>query len=94
MYILSAVVDKAQSEVALYNREYKLLLKKTGASADLSKLCLDAVADGNAKLADVAYAGIAVDSAVGDPAAVAAELEKKIDVKCYGASCMNARALG
>lgn len=94
MYIISAVVDKAQSKVALYNQEYKLLASKIGETANLSKLCLDVVAEKNATLSEVKYAGVAVAPAFGAFEAVAAELSGKLGVPCLGATLMNARALG
>ena len=94
MYIISAVVDQKQTEVALYDKEYRLLLKKAGAAADLSKLCQDLITEGKIALNDVAYAGVAVDAAAGNPDAVAAELGKAIGVKCHATSLMGAKALG
>ena len=39
MYFLSAVIDNDRTAVALYNKEYKLLLKKDGNASDLASLC-------------------------------------------------------
>jgi len=94
MYIISAVIDHEQSRVALYDRNYKLLLKKDGMPAELSKLCADVITEGGIRSADVDYVGVAVDPTAGSFASVAADLEKKINVKCCGASLMNAKALG
>ena len=94
MYIISAVLEKEQSKVALYDEEYKLLLKKAGAYANFSKLCLDVISEGGVKPTDVKYIGVAVDSSFGVPEAVAADVEKNIGIKCLGASLVNAKALG
>ena len=91
MYILSAVLEKDQSRVALYDKDHKLLLTKNGAFADTAKLCLDAVNEGGIKPSDVAYIGVAVEDA---PLAVAADIEKSTGIKCYGASVISTRALG
>lgn len=92
MYIISAVLEKENSKVALYDKEYKLILKKDGTGADLSKLCMDAISESGIKSADVDYIGVAVDGCT--PDAVAAEVEKSTGIKCYGSSIMSARALG
>ena len=94
MYIISAVVDKAQLKVALYDQEYKLVASKIEAASDLSALCLALVKEAGVSLSDVKYAGVAVDPAVGASDAIAADLSGKLGVVCYGASMMNARALG
>lgn len=94
MYIISAVLEKEQSKVALYDKEYKLLLKKDGVFTDLSKLCLDTISEGGIKPADVDYIGVAIDSSLSTPDAVAADIEKNIGIKCCGASLINTRALG
>lgn len=94
MYIISAVLEKEQSKVALYDKEYKLLLKKEGNGAELSALCLDVISEGGIKQSDVEYVGIAVDGAFGAPASVAADLENMLGIKCFGESLVNARALG
>lgn len=90
MYIISAVVEKGQSRVALYDKEYKLLLKKEGACADIEKLCLDVISEGGIKAADVDYIGVVA----ADFETVAADIEKKTGIKCRGASLMSAVALG
>ncbi|MBQ9807094.1 MAG: ROK family protein [Clostridia bacterium] len=94
MYFVSAVVDKKQSAVALYDKDYKILLKKVGLSADLLKLCRDVLTEGKIKSNDVEYIGVAVDTSMGDFNAIAADLEKNSGIQCYGATLMNARALG
>ena len=93
MYIISAVVDKAQCKVVLYDQEYKLAASKIGAASEPFALCLDLVKEAGASLCDVQYAGVAVDPAAGDYNSVAAELSGKLGVPCYGATVMNARAL-
>lgn len=94
MYIIGAVVDTKQSKVALYNKEYKLLTKKIGACEELSKLCLDVLAESGASVSDVEYVGVSVDSARTNPDSVAAELEQKIGAKCIASSLIGAKALG
>ena len=94
MHIISTVLEKEQCKVALYDQEYKLLLKKEGMRADPSELCLDVIAEGRIKPADVDYIGIAIDSAFGNPDSVAADMEKNIGIRCYGAPLMSAKALG
>ncbi len=94
MYIISAVLEKNAARVALYDGEYKLILKKDGAAASLSALCLDVIAEGGIAAADVSYVGVATDSAEGSLNAFAAQLEESIGIKSYGASVMSARALG
>lgn len=94
MYILSVVLEKQHSRVALYDKEYKFLFKKNGMPASLSMLCLDTISEGGIKPTDIDYVGIAVDSSLGTPGSVAADLEKSIGVPCRGASHIGARALG
>ena len=91
MYIVSAVIQNNKSRVALYDKDYKLLLKKDGASADTAKLCIDAINETKIKASDVAYIGVAVDR---DPITVATDIEKSTGIKCYGSSIISARALG
>ena len=88
MYIISAVLEKDRSKVALYDKEYKILLKKEGAVADASRLCLDVISEGGIKVSDVDYIGVAADAA--DTAAI----EKATGIKCLGAPLISARALG
>ncbi len=90
MYIISAILEKNESKVALYDKEYKLLLKKCGACADLGKLCLDIISEKGIKSSDVDYIGVASDSADFN----GADLEKNTGIKCLCASLINARALG
>ena len=94
MYIISAVIEKDQSRVAIYDTEHTLLLKKEGPFASLSKLCLDAISEQNIKPTDVKYIGIAVDDSVGTPALIASDIEKDTGIRCLYASVMGARALG
>lgn len=94
MYIISAVVEKDQARVAIYDMEHKLLLKKEGAFTSLSKLCLDALSEKNVKSTDVDYIGVAVDNAIGTPASIASEVEKDTGIRCLSTSVMGARALG
>ena len=94
MYIISAVLNKEKAEVALYDKEYKLLLKKDGAAADIAGICTEAISEGGIKTADVDYAGVAVAGSCGSPCSVASDLEKSLGVKCFGASLIDARALG
>lgn len=89
MYIISAVVEKDQTRVALYDKEYKLLLKKEGACADTAKLCLDIISEKGIKPSDVDYIGV-----VSDASGVVDDVEKNTGIKCLGASVINARALG
>lgn len=88
MYIIGTVIEKDQAKVALYNKEYKLFVKKEGAAADLSKLCQDVCSEGGIKAADVAYIGIAADCAVADA------IEKSTGIRCIEAPLMGAKALG
>lgn len=90
MYIISAVLENEQSRFALYDKEYKLILKKNGTCADLSKLCLDVISEGGIKAADVDYIGVAA----GCCSCVPADIEKATGIKCYEASLIGARALG
>ena len=90
MYIISAVLEKQQSRVALYDEEYKLLLTKNGACADLVKLCKDVISEGGINSGDVAYIGVAGGCCTVDPA----DVEKDTGIKCYTASVLGARALG
>ena len=94
MYIISAVVEKEQARVALYDKEYKLLSREIGTLPDLQKLCTDMIFESGIKPADVSYIGIAVDRALGAPNSVAADVEKNIGIKCLSASLMSAKALG
>lgn len=94
MNIISVVLKKEQSQVALYDKKYNLLLKKDGTFSDISKLCLDTISEGGVTPTDVAYVGIAADSDFGVPDNIAAEVEKNIGIRCYGVSLINARALG
>ena len=89
MYIISAVVEKNQAKVALYDKEYKLLLKKEGGCAETAKLCLEIMSEKGIKPADVDYIGVAADTSD-----VVAEIEKNTGIKCIGASVISARALG
>ncbi|MBQ7827069.1 MAG: ROK family protein [Clostridia bacterium] len=93
MYIISAVLENEQSRVALYDKEYNLILKKSGECADLAKLCLDAASEGGIKAADVDYIGIAIDGSA-CPCCVAADVEKATGIKCNAAPLIGARALG
>ena len=86
MYIIGAAVADEHAQVALYDKEYKLLNKKEGKAEDLSKLCLEIAPE----MKDVEYIGVAAK----DFGAVAAELEKATGVKCFGESVISARALG
>lgn len=90
MYIISAVLENNQSRVALYSDEYKLLLTKTGACTDLTKLCLDVISEGKITAADVEYIGVAGGCCSYDPA----DVEKATGIKCYTAPIAGARALG
>ena len=87
MYMISAVLEKEQVKVALFDGEYKLLSQKDGAAADLSRLCLDIIAEKGIKTADVAYIGIAAEESFAMPDAIEG-------ISCYGASLIGARALG
>lgn len=94
MYILSAAVDKDQAKVALYNKEYKLSIKKDGTLADLSGLCSAVITEAGITTEDIAYAGVAVDASLGEPYSVASNLEKSIGIKCIATSLIDAKALG
>ena len=91
MYILSAVLEKELSRVALYDKDYKLILTKNGASTETAKLCLDSINEGGINASDVAYIGVAAES---EPITAAADIEKATGIKCFGASVISARALG
>lgn len=94
MYIIGAVFEKEQCKVALFDKEYKLLLEKCGMSADISKLCLDIISQSGINPSDVDYIGIAFDGFSSTPDFAIADVEKSIGIKCYGASFMSTRALG
>lgn len=94
MYILSAVVEKERTAVALYDKEYKLLLKKDGTFASLTDICKKVISERGINPDDVDYAGVAADSSFGSSLSLSAELEKNIGVKCIGSSLSDARALG
>ena len=94
MYIISAVLEKTQSKVALFDKEYKLISKKDGISADLSKLCLDIISENGIKSADVDYIDIAVDGSFGCPCCAKSDVEKNTGIKCVAAPIMSAKALG
>ncbi|MBQ2716956.1 MAG: ROK family protein [Clostridia bacterium] len=88
--IISAVLENEQSKVALYNKEYELLLRKEGLRADALSLCLDMISVGGMESCDADYIGIAMDT----PAPLAAEIEKSTGIKCYEVPLITARALG
>ncbi|MBQ8907854.1 MAG: ROK family protein [Clostridia bacterium] len=92
MYIVSAAMEKGEARAALYDGAYTLLVKKEG--KDLAKLSKELLAEGGVDASAVAYVGAATDNAEGSPECFAAELEKKIGIKCYGTSLMSAKALG
>ena len=94
MYIISAVVEKNQSRVAIYDKAHNVVLRKEGLTASPSKFCLDVISEKNIAPCDVDFIGIAVDSAVGNPASVASDVEKDTGIRCLGTSMMGARALG
>lgn len=91
MYIISAVLEKDRSEIALFNKEYKLLSKKCGAAAGAAGACLDIISENGLKSSDIDYIGVAVDGAYGS---AAAELGNVTGIRCLGASIIGARALG
>lgn len=88
MYIISAVLEKGQLKVALYDKEYKILAKKEGSEADLGAAFHDVMSEGGVKPADVEYVGIASDRPI------ASGIEKHTGIKCYETSIISARALG
>lgn len=94
MYIISAVLEKEHTRAAIYDKKYNLLAELKGEASTSAKLCEDIISKGGIKACDVEYVGVAADSSFGAPDAIAAELERTIGIKCYGASIMNARALG
>ena len=79
MYILSAVVEKERTAVALYDKEYKLLLKKDGTFASLTDICKKVISERGINPDDVDYAGVAADSSLGSSLSLSAELEKNIE---------------
>ena len=94
MYIISAVIEKERTAVALLDKEYKLCLKKEGVRADLVTLCSEVISESGINAADVLYAGVAVDGSVGCHSKAASELEKSTGIKCFSASLADAKALG
>lgn len=93
MYIISAVLEKERSKVALFDKDYRLLSQKEAVSANPSGLCLDMMSENGIRPTDVKYIGIAVDQSVAT-AAAADEMEQSIGIPCLAASLMGARALG
>lgn len=93
MYILGAVLEKNQAKVALYDKNYNLLLKKEGTCTDLSKICMDTISEVGVKPADVVYIGIAADGNfnIND---VLTDLENNTGIKCISAPVICARTLG
>jgi len=87
MYIISAVVEKNQSKVALFDKEYKFLAKKEGAVADVAGLCSEIITEAGINASDVAYAGVAADE-------ILSGLEEKLGVRVLGTTLINAKALG
>ncbi|MBQ4139979.1 MAG: ROK family protein [Clostridia bacterium] len=94
MYIISIVIEKERTEAALFDKEYKLLLKKTGELEDAAKLCGALISESGISHADIDYVGIAADSSLVSPCSVASELEKSIGLKCLPTTLTDARALG
>ena len=91
MYMISVVIEKEQSRVALFDKEYKLLLKKCGTKADVEALCAAVMAESGVEASEVDYIGVAADIAAD---AVAADLQKSTGIRCLSATLMGARALG
>ena len=91
MYFIGAVPDKDTTKVALYDGDYRLVIRKDGA-ADVKALCLDVMEDAGISPSDVSFVGIASDTP--DPDAYALGLEKELGIKCFCASVIGARALG
>ena len=89
MYIISAVVEKAQAKVAVCDKEYKILTKKEGTDKDLEKLCLEAINERGIKASDLDYIGVASEGGFD-----VSELERNLGVKCISASLASAKALG
>lgn len=94
MYIISALLEKERSRVALYNKEYQKLSQKSGMRADLFRLCMDTVSENGISPADIDYIGIAVDGICEAPDALAADIEKKSGIRCMISSLIGAKALG
>ena len=88
MYIISAVLEKGQLKVALYDKSYKVLAKKEGSEADLGTVFHSIMSEGGVKPTDVEYVGIASDRPI------ASGIEKHTGIKCYETSIISARALG
>ena len=94
MYIISALLEKERSRVALYNEEYQKLSQKDGTRADLFGLYMDTVNENSISPADVDYIGIAVDGVCEDPDVLVADIEKKSGIRCMISSLIGAKALG
>ena len=94
MYIISVSVKKEQSEIALFDKEYRLLCKKDGGASNTSRLCADLLSEQKIKPTDVAYIGVALEAEMGSPDAIAAEIERSVGIPCHGASWIDAKALG
>ena len=90
MYFIGAVSKDNITKVALYDSEYKLVLRKDEALPTAS-LCRSVIAEAGIGAEEVSYVGVATDNS---PVCYAAELEKELGIKCYGASVIGARALG
>lgn len=94
MYIIGAVLENSKITVALYDKKFKLLLKKDVLHDDISNACLDVISEGRIKRDDVDYIGVAVESPFNTSVFDATEIEKNIGIKCYTASLISAKALG
>ena len=87
MYIIGAIIEKERLSVALFDKEYKLLLKNEGTASDFKKICENTMSEYGIKPADVEYIGVGTDgSAEADACGPG--------IKCYKDSLINARALG
>ena len=88
MYMISAVLKKDESTVALYEKEYRLLTKKGGADTDLATLFSELISENRIKISDVGYVGIAVENSLGSPDQIAADIE---NAKEYHKQWLNGR---
>ncbi len=94
MFIISAVIEKELSRVALYNEKYKLILKKSGVNTNVSKLCLDVISESGLKTSDVDYIGVAVEDSMDALDSITTDIEKNTGIKCFGSSVISAKSLG
>lgn len=84
MYIIGAIIEKERSSVALFDKEYKLLLKKAGSVSGFKKLCCDLMEEYGISADKVEYIGVGTDVSA----------DANLGIKCYKDSLINVRAVG